>query len=93
MQLECLFFGPFRDDIGRKTVYHETDAETVGELLIELETAFPELEGRLLGDDGSGLAGETVVTKDKKHVTHLDGLDTSIAADDVIRLVPSVYGG
>ncbi|QLG48362.1 MoaD/ThiS family protein [Natrinema halophilum] len=93
MQLECVFFGPFRDDVGRKTVRYETDAETVGDLLVELEMTYPTLEGRLLADDGSGLAGETVVTKDTKHVTQLDGLETPLAEGNVIRLVPSVYGG
>jgi len=93
VQLECVFFGPFRDAVGEETVVHETDAETVGELLVELEAAYPELEGRLLADDGDGLAGETVVTKDTKHVTHLEGLETSVSAENVIRLVPSVYGG
>nr|WP_254765121.1 ubiquitin-like small modifier protein 1 [Natrinema marinum] len=93
MQLECVFFGPFRDAVGEKTVRHETDAETVGELLTELEATYPALEGRLLADDGDGLAAETVVTKDTKHVTHLEGLETSVSVENVIRLVPSVYGG
>ncbi|MFB1062450.1 MoaD/ThiS family protein [Natrinema sp. H-ect4] len=92
VQLECVFFGPFRDAVGEKTVFYETDAETVGELLVELEAAYP-LEGELVADDGEGLAGDTVVTRDTKNVVHIDGLETELAADSVIRLVPSVYGG
>ncbi|MBZ6496629.1 ubiquitin-like small modifier protein 1 [Natrinema longum] len=92
MELECVFFGPFRDVVGEKTVRYETDAETVGDLLVELEAAYPRLEGDLL-DDGDGLAGDTVVTKDQKNVVHLDGLETALETDTVLRLVPSVYGG
>ncbi|SEH14487.1 ThiS family protein [Natronorubrum sediminis] len=93
MQLECIFFGPFREAIDEKTVQYETEARTAGDLLRELESTYPELEGRLVADDESGLAGETVVTKNKRNVTHIDGLETELEETDVIRLVPSVYGG
>ncbi|QCS44298.1 MoaD/ThiS family protein [Natrinema versiforme] len=103
MQLECVFFGPFRDAVGEKTVRYETDADTVGDLLDELEAAYPGLEGELeaaypglegeLAAEDDGLAGDTVVTKDAKHVVHIDGLETALEDGAVIRLVPSVYGG
>ncbi|MFC4542084.1 MoaD/ThiS family protein [Halosolutus amylolyticus] len=93
MQVECVFFGPFREAVGEKTVQFGTDAETVGELLTDLETAYPSLDGRLVAPDGEGLVGETVVTRDKKNVTHLNGVETPIESESVIRLVPSVYGG
>ncbi len=91
VQVECVLFGPFREDVGEKAVSLETDAETVGELLSDLERQYPVLSGRLI-DDGS-IAGETVVTKDKRDVRHIDGLETSMEKDAVYRLVPSVYGG
>ncbi|MFD1562046.1 MoaD/ThiS family protein [Haloarchaeobius amylolyticus] len=96
MQIECVFFGPFRDAVGEKTVPYRTDADTVGDLLCELEAEFPALEGDLVTDcesDEPSLAGDTVVTKDKRNVVHIDGLETDLEADAVIRLVPSVYGG
>ncbi len=93
VQLECAFFGPFRDAVGEKTVRYETEAETVGDLLTDLEAAFPGLEGELVADDGAGLAGDTVVTKDERNVVHLEGLETPLEDGAVIRLVPSVYGG
>ena len=93
MQFECIFFGPFREDVGEKTVHFETDAESVGELLLELESAYPVLEGRLVDEAAWNLAGETVVTRNKRDVRHVDGLDTRIEGGDVFRLVPSVYGG
>ncbi|WP_049915010.1 ubiquitin-like small modifier protein 1 [Natrialba taiwanensis] len=93
MQLECVFFGPFRDAVGTKTVHYETTAETVGDLLRELEADVPELDGELVAADDSELAGDTVVTLDKRNVMHIDGLATRVQEGDVIRLVPSVYGG
>ncbi|MCU4753863.1 MoaD/ThiS family protein [Halobacteria archaeon AArc-curdl1] len=96
MQLECVFFGPFREDVGDKTVIWDEDVDNVGELLRELEAAYPVLSGRLLDSDGSGMGGlaeKTVVTKNKTDIRHLEGLDTPLEDGDVLRLVPSVYGG
>lgn len=91
VQTECVFFGPFREDVGEKTVRVEPDGETIGDLLTELEARYTALEGRLVsGDD---LAGQTVVTKNKTNVRHLEGLSTPLEEGDVIRLTPSVYGG
>lgn len=91
MQIECRFYGPFREDIGERRVVRETDARTVGELLSELSTAYPALDGRLT--DNGGIAGSTVVTKGKRDVRHLDGIETELHDGDVLRLTPSVYGG
>ncbi|AFZ74237.1 MoaD/ThiS family protein [Natronobacterium gregoryi] len=95
MQLECVFFGPFRDAVGEKSVYHEVDAEpaTVGDLLADLEVTYSDLEGELLADDEKGLAGDTVVTVDERNVGHLDGLETELDEASVVRMIPSVYGG
>ncbi|APW98708.1 thiamine biosynthesis protein ThiS [Halobiforma lacisalsi AJ5] len=99
MQLECVFFGPFRDAVGEKTVHHEVEADrdadrvTVGTLLADLEATYPDLEGELLADDGTATAGDTVVTVDERNVTHLDGLETELDPSSVVRMIPSVYGG
>lgn len=91
MQIECRFYGSFREAIGEKRTVYETDAATVGELLHELEATNPTLEGRLISDNGFG--SSTVVTKGKKDVRHLDGITTELAEGDIIRLTPAVYGG
>lgn len=91
MQIECVFFGPFRESVGEKTVRVETEGETVGDLLRDLEDTYPALEGELV--DGDSFAGSTVVTADKRDVRHLDGLETELDETAVYRLVPSVYGG
>lgn len=91
MQIECIFFGPFRDAVGEKTVHVESASDTVGDVLRELEETYPDLDGELVDDDS--IAGKTVVTVDKRDVRHLDGLETELDESAVYRLVPSVYGG
>ncbi|WP_284013963.1 MoaD family protein [Halobaculum litoreum] len=93
IEVECRLFGPFREDAGVDAVVRETTATTVGGLLRELERDYPALAGRLVDEAAGTTAGSTVVTKAKKNVRHLDGLDTPLTDGDVIRLVPSVYGG
>lgn len=104
MQIECRFFGPFRDDVGAEQVEFETDADTYGELLRELEREFPVLEGRLIEESGEGeggaessegaeLAGEVAVTRNRTNIRHHEGLETPVEPDDVVRMIPSVYGG
>ena len=91
MQVECRFFGPFRDDVGERTHVHETDADSYGDLLRELEAEFPVLEGRLV--DGEAVAGQAAITKNGTNIRHRGGLTTAVEEGDVVRMTPSVYGG
>ena len=91
MHVECVFFGPFRDEVDEKTVTRETDAETVGDLLTEVESSYPGLEGRLL--DGEDVVSEVAVTLNDTHVQHIDGADSELSDGDVVRMTPAVYGG
>ncbi|MEF8791328.1 MAG: ubiquitin-like small modifier protein 1 [Haloarculaceae archaeon] len=93
MSVECVLFGPLREAVGEKRVRVENGPGTVGELLDHLEREYPALEGRLLDDGGAGLVDGLAVTLDKKHVQHLDGLDTDLSDGDVVRMTPAVYGG
>lgn len=94
MNVECRLFGPFRDDVGEEQVGGEYDeGVTAGDLLRELEAAYEELAGRLVEEAGQTTAGPTVVTVNEKNVKHIDGLDTELEDGDVVRIVPSVYGG
>ena len=94
MEVECRFFGPFREDVGRERVVLDVaEGATYGDLLARLEERYVELEGRLIDADGTGLAGSTVVTRNKTDLRHLDGLQTTVADGDVVRAIPSVYGG
>ena len=90
MQIECNFFGPYRDAVGEKTVVQDVKLDaTVGDLLSEL-VAHYDLDG-VLTDDGD--LGSLTVTKNGTNVAHLDGLDTVLDDGDVVRLAPPVVGG
>lgn len=93
MPVEVRLFGPFRDDVGEAELTREAD--TVGELLRDLEADYPVLSGRLVDEAGDedGIAGQTVVTVAKTNVRHREGVDTDLDDGDVVRLTPSVYGG
>lgn len=94
MHVDCKLFGPFRDDAGAEDVGGEYDTgTTVAELLRDLEADYPSLEGRIVDPDGEGTEGSTVVSVNEKNITHLDGLSTELEDGDVVRIVPSVYGG
>ena len=94
MNVECRLFGPFRDDVGEEHVGGEyPDGTTAGDLLRELETQHPELDGRLVDESAATTAGQTVVSLNEKNIKHLDGLKTELQDGDVVRIVPSVYGG
>jgi molybdopterin synthase sulfur carrier subunit len=94
VQVECKFFGPFRDDVEVERVDWElSDGATVGDLLRDVEATYPVLAGRLVDEEAESTAGQTVVSLNEKNVRHIEGLDTTLSEGDVIRLVPSVYGG
>ncbi|MFB6090521.1 MAG: ubiquitin-like small modifier protein 1 [Halobellus sp.] len=91
MRVECSFFGPFREPVGEKTVVLDTDADTVGEVLAELEAQYDGLAGELR--DGEDLAGDVVVTLNGRHVQHEEGTETELSDGDVLRVTTAVYGG
>lgn len=93
MEVECRFFGPFRDAVDDDRMVLDVELDTYGELLTLLEERYPELAGRLLDEEGGGFAGSTVVTRNGTNLRHLDGMGTEVEDGDVVRAIPSVYGG
>lgn len=90
MQVECVFFGPFRDAVGEKTVHREASG-TVGDLLAELEGSHSGLDGRLLTD--GDLSPDVAVTVNETHLQQLGDLATELEDGDVVRLMPPIHGG
>ncbi len=93
MEIECRFFGPFRDAVDDERVVLDVDLDTYGELLTLLEQRYPGLDGRLLDEETRGFAGSTVVTRNGTDLRHLEGMETPVRDEDVVRAIPSVYGG
>jgi molybdopterin converting factor small subunit len=65
--------------------------ETVGAALSELVTQYPELRTHLY--NGDALRNFVNVFLGEEDIRFLDGLDTPIAADASLRIIPSIAGG
>lgn len=93
MNLELRSFATFREAMGQKTITREyEDGATVGDVLVELESEFDELEGRLLDADG-GIQPQLSILKNGRDVTHAQGPETPLEAGDTMSLFPPVAGG
>lgn len=64
---------------------------TVGEVLSNLTTRFPELRQHLY--DGEKLRNFVNVYLGEEDVRFLDGLDTQLEEGDNLRIIPSIAGG
>jgi molybdopterin converting factor small subunit len=75
---------------GQPTV--RANGATLAEALEDLALQFPGLRGQVLTDDGALHKFVNVYVNDDD-VRYLDKLDTKIADDDVITILPAVAGG
>jgi len=75
---------------GNKEV--ELGGATVGEVVEALTAAYPSLRTQLLTDDGS-LNRFVNVYVNGQDVRYLDGLATTVADRDEVRLLPAMAGG
>lgn len=92
MEVTVDTFGPFREVVGAKsvTVALGEDA-TVGDALAAVVDEAPDLGERLF--EGEELAGSVVVTHDGESIAHADGLETSVADGDTLRVTEQIVGG
>ncbi len=79
---------PYADNHAQLTV----DAATVREAVEKLTEAFPKLRQHLFREDGQLRSFVNLYLGDED-VRHLQGLDTPLAPDAELTIVPSVAGG
>lgn len=91
VELRCVLYGPLREEADRRSVSLGVDGDTVGAALRALVERHEGLAAHVF-DDGA-LAADLVVTRNGRHVSQLDGLETPVAEGDVLRLTPAFYGG
>jgi molybdopterin synthase sulfur carrier subunit len=91
MSLQLRFFATFREAVGNKTISREYDANTVGDVIVALESEFEGLEGQIL-EDGA-IRPQVNVLLNGSDVEHMEGLDTPIEPDDTFSIFPPVAGG
>ncbi len=65
---------------------------TIGEVLGDLTSTYPEMAGQVLAPDG-GLHRFVNVYVNDDDVRYLDKLDTKVGEDDVVSILPAVAGG
>jgi sulfur-carrier protein len=75
---------------GRKQVTSEGD--TVREVLVGLEKSFPGVVDRLMDAQGA-MKRYVNVYRNDSDIRSLDGLETKLAGDDVLWIIPAVAGG
>lgn len=68
------------------------DPGSLGDVIAALDTAHPGLRERLIDDDGS-LRKFVNVFVDDDDVRYLDGLDTVVADNITVSIIPAVAGG
>jgi molybdopterin converting factor small subunit len=68
------------------------DGETIGEVLQTLQRTYPAIAGQVLTQEGSLHRFVNVYVNDDD-VRYLDKLDTKVAPDDVVSILPAVAGG
>ena len=70
----------------------KANGDTVGEVFDDLVRQFPLLAGQVVTDEGT-LHKFVNVYRNDEDVRYLDKLDTKLADDDVVSILPAVAGG
>jgi sulfur-carrier protein len=65
---------------------------TVGEVLKGLDASYPGFQGRLFDDNGKLRRFVNVFVADED-IRFLEGVDTPVAADQTVSIIPAVAGG
>jgi MoaD family protein len=68
------------------------NGSTIGEVLDDLAVQFPQLKGHVITDEGSLHKFVNIYVNDDD-VRYLEKLDTKVADDDVVSILPAVAGG
>ena len=68
------------------------DGQTVGDVLASLERTYPGLAGQLRTPEGAAHRFVNVYVDDDD-VRYLEGLDTKVAEDAEVSILPAVAGG
>ena len=70
----------------------QADGATIGEVLNDLVSRYPGLQGQLVTDTGDLHRFVNVYVNDDD-VRYMDKLETKVGGDDIISILPAVAGG
>ena len=88
------FYATLREKVGQKTVdFDIPPAATIGYLIQQMVTQFPELRAALVEDDGQ-LRGHVHVFVNGRDVPYLENqMETVLLEEDSVSVFPAVGGG
>ena len=69
----------------------EVSGETVGAALNDLTEQYPDLRQHLF--DGPELRSFVNIYLNQEDIRYTDGVETAVAADDTLMIIPSIAGG
>jgi molybdopterin synthase sulfur carrier subunit len=75
---------------GAKSV--QAEGKTVGEILTDLDRAYPGFLGRVMQEDGKLHRFVNIYLNDED-IRYLGQLDTSVQTGDVVSILPALAGG
>ena len=75
---------------GNSTI--SSDGRTLGELLEQIRTEYPDFVNRILDDEGN-LQRFVNIFLDDEDIRFLGGLETELEQEQVVSIVPAVAGG
>ncbi|RKD93475.1 ubiquitin-like small modifier protein 1 [Halopiger aswanensis] len=94
MATEWKLFADLAERAGDKHVTVDAaPGDTVRDALDALLTDRPELEGRVLDEEGDGLRSQINVLRNGTNVREEEGLETELEEGDELALFPPVSGG
>ena len=91
MSVTILIPTALRSFVDRKSEV-EVEGSTVGEVLSNLATQYPDLKHQIYEDDVK-LRGFVNVFVDGTNIKKLNGLETAVASGATVMLVPAIAGG
>ena len=91
--MEIKVYATLRDVVGSPTIQLDDRSEiTVGQMLQELCTRYPDLRPKLAPNEGE-LHPAIHILVNGRDMRYLNGLETALTAKDTIRIFPPVGGG
>ena len=84
-------YGPVREVVGEKTL--SAPGGTVGAVLESLFADHPELEARMMSDDGAGFRHQVQVFVDGRKLGTLCGLETALSGEETVQVTAAMSGG
>lgn len=91
--MEIRVYATLRDVVGGQSIHLDAASKiTVGQMLEKLFARYPALRSRLLDEEGK-LQEAIHILINGRDMRYVEGLETAISPQDMVRIFPPVGGG